>query len=445
MANGFVQMVRGEWPAARLLRGGAGGLGVQILHRAITLALGILFARMLGAEGYGIYAFAVAVMSVLMVAAEAGVPTLLLREVAASIEMRRWDLLRGVIRWGGQLVLTASLAVSISGLVLIWLIRDTLEINEVITLAVVLMTLPWVSQVKSLGHLLRGLQHIVAGQALELLMRPAIALLLVAIVFSIQPEWRSPQVAMMAQLIAAMLVLAAGTWMLQRRLPPAARFVKPTYRHREWLGGSMRLALMGGAAIVNAHADVLVLGWFREADEVGVYRVASQGSVLVAFGLQAVNAAIAPQFARLHAAGEHRELQRVVSLGAVASFAMALPVAMVFIIYGETILGWVFGPPFAAGHLPLTILTAAQLLNTLMGCAGFLLLMTGAERETARAVWWTTLLNILLNLALIPAFGAVGAAIATAVSLLACSILLAYLVASRLRINSTIFVRRAHS
>lgn len=443
MTNGFAQLVRGQWPAARLLRGGAGGLGVQILNRAFTLALGILFARTLGAEGFGIYAFAVAVMGVLMVAAEAGVPTLLLREVAANIETRRWDLLRGIIRWGRQLVLAASLAVALVALAVLWLIRDNLGSTEVLTIAVVLVTLPWVAQIKSLGHLLRGLQQIVAGQTLELLMRPALVLLVVSIVFSLQPQWRLPQVAMTAQLVAAMLVLGFGAWMVRRRLPPAAQDVEPSYENRAWLAGSMRLALMGGAAIVNAHADVLVLGWFREADEVGVYRVAAQGSILVAFGLQAVNAAIAPQFARLHAAGERLELQRVVFVGAVASFAAALPVAMVFIMYGETILAWVFGATFAAGHSALTILAAAHLLTTLMGSAGFLLLMTGAERQTARAVWWTTALNVLLNLALIPAFGAVGAATATAISLVVCNMLFAYLVATRLGINATLFVRRA--
>ncbi|MCK5230488.1 MAG: polysaccharide biosynthesis C-terminal domain-containing protein [Desulfobulbaceae bacterium] len=87
----------------------------------------------------------------------------------------------------------------------------------------------------------------------------------------------------------------------------------------------------------------------------------------------------------------------------------------------------------------MAILAAGQLINAAMGSMGFLLNMTGYERDVARTLLMTAGLNILLNLALIPTFGMAGAASATAVSLTLWSILLYRIVKRRIGINSTAF------
>jgi O-antigen/teichoic acid export membrane protein len=65
-------MVLGDSLRARFIRGGMGSAGVQALSLVLALALGIVLARALGAEGYGVYAYAFAIMSLLMVVAEVG-------------------------------------------------------------------------------------------------------------------------------------------------------------------------------------------------------------------------------------------------------------------------------------------------------------------------------------------------------------------------------------
>ena len=66
----------------------------------------------LGAPGCGIHAYAFAIMSLLMVLAEAGGPTLLMRELAASQGQGEWGL-RGALRRAGQLVLPAASGVHV--------------------------------------------------------------------------------------------------------------------------------------------------------------------------------------------------------------------------------------------------------------------------------------------------------------------------------------------
>ena len=105
---------------AQLIRGGLGTAGVQPSNRLLMLALGIVLALNLGPDGYGVYAYAFAIMSLLMVTAEAGVPTLLMREVAASLGRAEWGLLRGALHRGTQFVALAATTVSLIGLLVLW-------------------------------------------------------------------------------------------------------------------------------------------------------------------------------------------------------------------------------------------------------------------------------------------------------------------------------------
>ncbi|MFW6089999.1 MAG: oligosaccharide flippase family protein, partial [Gemmatimonadota bacterium] len=77
---------------------------LRVSSAAVSLVVSILLARMLGPEGYGIYAFAYAVIMLLALPAQAGLPTLLVREVARYEADERWGLLAGLLRRSNQLV-----------------------------------------------------------------------------------------------------------------------------------------------------------------------------------------------------------------------------------------------------------------------------------------------------------------------------------------------------
>lgn len=68
--------------------------------------------------------------------------------------------------------------------------------------------------------------------------------------------------------------------------------------------------------MVNDETDILILGVFRPAEEVGIYRFAVQAATLASFGLQAVNTVIAPRFASLYAMGEIDQLQQLATASA---------------------------------------------------------------------------------------------------------------------------------
>ncbi len=237
--------------------------------------------------------------------------------------------------------------------------------------------------------------------------------------------------------LAAFVAFVVGALILRASRPDALReTTKRTYEDKAWRRAVFPLAIMTGMQLVIQHTDILMLGLFRSAEQVGIYRVVIQGGILVVFGLQAVNMVVEPHFARLHRLGDMATLQRVATAGARASLVTALPVALAFVFFGEFILRGMFGSPFAAGHVALAIVAAGQLANAGAGSVGILLNMSGNERDTARGMAIGAISNVILNLVLIPPFGMNGAALATAASIVLWNGLLWYFAKRRLGIQT---------
>jgi O-antigen/teichoic acid export membrane protein len=244
---------------------------------------------------------------------------------------------------------------------------------------------------------------------------------------------------MQLQVVAATIAFVIGAWLLSRARPQELAGVTAEYCTRSWLASVFPLAATAGMQLINHHTDIVMLGLFRSAEEVGVYRVSVVGASLVIFGLQIINMVVAPHFARLYSIGERDQLQRVVTASARIALFTALPAVLVFLLFGETLLQVVFGVEFARAYVPLTILAVGQLVNAGAGSVGYLLNMTGHERDTTRGVAIAAGMNVVLNVVLIPAFGMAGAAMATTASLVIWNVILWRAVRTRLGINSMAF------
>lgn len=128
----------------------------------------------------------------------------------------------------------------------------------------------------------------------------------------------------------------------------------------------------------------------------------------------------------------------MVSLAAKGILGISLPVALGLVILGDWVLS-IFGPDFPEGYAALVILVAAQLVNALAGSVGFLMTMTGHERQAAFIMAVSVVVNLALNAVLIPRFGIEGAAVATAFTTVLWNALMFLFVHRQLRINSTAF------
>jgi O-antigen/teichoic acid export membrane protein len=442
----FANRLRGLWGGQGTLRqqlaqAAAGSAALALSSKLLMLLTSVLLARWMGVEGYGVYATAMALVLLLTVPTGLGLPTLVIRLLASYRVYQQWGLMRGLLVRGNQAVLGASLAMALIAAAAIWWLEDRLGLvyTAVYVLALVLIPLTALGAMRSAA--LRGLHHVILGQLPESLVMPALFLALVV-------GWRlalggsaalSPELAILARIVATAAAFGVGAALLLRRIPGAMRRAAPEYQPRAWARAALPLLFIAGINIVNMQTDILMLAALRGSASAGVYQAAVRGAELVAFALVIVNMAIQPSLARLHAAGDKARLQRLVTWSARGATAVALPLAAVMILWGKPIMAAVFGADFARGAIALAILSAAQLINAFTGPANSLLDMTGHQNDTLKAMMSGVLANVALNALLIPRWDIAGAAIATGTSLILWNVLLMVFVQRRLGMDATTF------
>ncbi len=420
-----------------LLRGASGSFGVTVSGMALVMGLQLLLARLLGTESYGVYAYSLSIISLLVLAARMGMDTAAVRFVSQYSAARDWGLLRGFLRWTHLRVLGAATALGMLLIAAVWLFRQSLPNALALTLFWGALLLPCLALLGLRKGALQGLRKVALGQLPEQVFRPALLGGFLGLFFWILG--RSPQAseAMALAALAALLATLAAGWMLRSHLPEAGREAAVDQRGGEWLRVSLPLWLVVGLRQILHQTDILLVGALLGTTEAGIYGVATRLAPLVALGLNAVNSIAAPLISELHAQGRRRELQTLVTQAAWAASLASLPLGLGLILFRHPVLS-LFGEDFRRAAPVVIILCLAQLVNAFTGPVGWLLNMTGHQKVNARILGWITGLNLLLNLPAILWLGLPGAALVTG-SLQAVKNLWTWLeVRRRLGVNSSI-------
>jgi O-antigen/teichoic acid export membrane protein len=436
---GLLRGARGKGLGGQLARGVAGSFAVTMAATGLRLAAAVVLARALGVEGLGIYVFAVSVMTLLAIPSEAGLPTLVVREVAAAQATGRWGLLRGMLRWSNGAVLLISAAVALLAGGALLLLGGGLDEPTRLTLQWALFLIPLASLGAVRGATLRGLRHVVLAQLPDGVIRPLVLIGLVAGAWLASGAMLRPEEAILYQVAAAAIGFAIGVGFLLRRVPEAARSAAPEYAGRAWLGSMGPLVLLAGIQVVNDQIDFVLLRILAGTEEVGLYRVAWNAAALVALPLGIVNAVVAPHIARLWAQGDKARLQRMLVSAARVVLVLSLPVALALGSFGRPILALAFGEEFTDAWGVLAVLAAGQLIHTASGSTGIVMNMTGHERTTMLAVGVAAAVHLGLSAALIPHWGAVGAAVGGAAALAAWNAILLAAIRRKLGVRVTAF------
>lgn len=113
---------------------------------------------------------------------------------------------------------------------------------------------------------------------------------------------------------------------------------------------------------------------------------------------------------------------------------MAMPIILILIIEGKYILKYFYGPEFTAGYVVVVILTIGQMIKAGAGLIGVILQMTGEHKVYMKVNIIFGILNIILNILLVPRYGMTGAAAATAFCLSMVDIISIFIIYKRMSI-----------
>ena len=169
--------------------------------------------------------------------------------------------------------------------------------------------------------------------------------------------------------------------------------------------------------IALTEIDTVMIGYFLGGSEVGIYAVAKQIIIKLPHLSVALSMGIMPIFAKLNEENKLQLKKKFFNLFKIVLVIYGMTsVAILFI--SPLLIPFIFGTEYTKSVLPLQILIVYLFCFSASIIMSSFLDYTGKAKKRAYNISFTMVLNILLNLTLIPKFGATGAALATSISYL---------------------------
>lgn len=413
----------------------SGTLGLKVLNVALMYINSLLLVKLASASGYGEYMYIMAWLQMLLIPASLGFEGLISRELAVYNTQQKWAQALGLLRFSNQLTLLCSLLLAVIAISGFWLYGNIDKTQSLAAFSIGMASLPLLTLSRLRSASLRAIQNVVTSELPDMLCRPGILFLSLGSVLVFTHSSISPLTVMSLSWIANFTVFLIGTLLLKNKLCLKIQTATPQQHHRLWLRSAMPMLLIGSMYVINGQTDSIMLGLLRDNTSVGIYAVANRGAGLISFVQIAFSLSLAPIFASLFAKGELSKLKKIVKDSCRTTFSLSLLLAAVLFLLSHWFL-LIFGPEFLVAQIPLVILIGGQLVNSFTGATAQLLMMTNNDRDTAIGVSISAVFNIFLNALLIPSYGIVGAAIATALSMVIWNIILVLFTYKRFKVLS---------
>jgi O-antigen/teichoic acid export membrane protein len=411
-----------------LIEKSANAFILKVIAAGIMFVLNVVLARELGAKGLGVYFLGVTIVTIAAVVGRFGLDNALLKFIASYSSKNEFAVVKGVYKQGVLMVLGVSISVS-TVLIIFghWFsisVFDNKELSSVIYILAVSI-IP-VALIAIHAESLKGLKRIPEAVSTQSLFVPFFALIGVLIFVDVYGLKGAVWSYFLANIFT--LILAVYFW---NKNIPKNNIVPDTETVNITRLTETCVPMFWGSLfqVVNLWFSTLALGALGTSEDVGVFNVAGRTAVLTSFVLIAVNSIAAPKFSALFEKGDSKGLELTAKHTAKLATIMASPFLLVFVFFPSWVMG-VFGDEFTGGALVLTIVAIGQFVNVSTGSVGYLLMMSGNEKAMRNNLFFCLVVNILLNLMLIPLMGVIGAAIATATVLILQNII-AFLIAWR--------------
>ena len=196
------------------------------------------------------------------------------------------------------------------------------------------------------------------------------------------------------------------------------RFARFGWRHIKSLSKfSMWVFLISSGMIVFSTADTIMIGYYLNNADVGVYRIVLQLTSLAAFTTTTLRLTLFPKVSRWSKTNETDLIEESLSRALTYSLILAVPIFVGGILLGDKMLYYFYGAEFAKGYNTMLVLFVVQIINVFQYLFTTYLIALDRPKKLFKIIVVAVAANVLLNVILIPVIGIIGAAVATLVTM----------------------------
>lgn len=184
-------------------------------------------------------------------------------------------------------------------------------------------------------------------------------------------------------------------------------------RKRELFAFSFPLMMSASMSMVMRNIDTFMIGYFLTSADVGVYNIGYQLANTILLPLSFFGFLYGPIASRLESDGQVDRMRKLLPLINKWGTMLVLPGIFLFLVYSSETIELLFGNGYTTAATSLQILTLGYVAHLINGKTGDTLEAGGYTRVILFSTFTSTIINVILNVLLIPKWGISGAAVAT--------------------------------
>lgn len=190
------------------------------------------------------------------------------------------------------------------------------------------------------------------------------------------------------------------------------KITKPKLKTREILKKSTPMMFGTMFLLLLNWTDILILGKLETEEKLGIYNAAFKVGYLTLFFVSSMNVVVTSKISYFFHQNMFVEMKKIINRTTQIIIILTLPFTCTLILFSEYILSF-FGEGIKEGSVSLIIIAIGGLFNAMTGNVDQILNMTGHQKTVRNVMFIGFIVNVVLNLILIPLYGINGAAISS--------------------------------
>jgi len=411
----------------RLVRGIAKGAGVvfagTILARILGYVIRAVIARFYGPEGYGFVSTALAFFTIASTIVLLGFGNSLPRQIAFYFKKSQTDKIKSLV-YSAYFISTilgtliGSAVYYFSEEIALQLFADANLIPFFRYFAAGIIFFAWIRLAASIFKAYKRMVWYILLQ--DVLRYSAILIAVISVILLNKPVHTLG----LSYLLAFIVVGLFGSIYAVRSTPiNMYSSDHPFSEIRTLFDFSWPLMIASIIYLFLYRVDTLMIGFFLDQTNVGIYNAAVPIGQLLTIVITSFTPFLLPVMTEYFASDDKKNLDTTFSISTKWIFLLTIPGFALLFFFPDFFLRVIFGSEFVVASPVLRIISLGFLLAAAVGPTGNLLIVMGKTKLHLFNNLIIIILNITLNILLIPAIGIGGAAIATAVSLASLNLL----------------------
>ncbi len=384
-----------------------------------------LIARYWTESEFGIFSIAFSILTICTVISTLGLKQGLSRNIALRRGKKDYDKIRVYI---SSSIVIGSI-VSITAGIIVFLLADFISFElfnspELATpLRIISIGIPFFTMIEIIISIFRGFDQVKETVYYEHIIISFTLFSLILLAIFLDQSFINVFYALVASYVITLILLVSYSIKKIKSI----KFIKikklfyPASKELVFFS----IPLLGTAILhqIITWTDTLMLGGIKTSADVGLYNVSHLLAKVISFPLGAILIIFIPVFSVLYAQDRFKEMKLNFKIITKWLCSLTLPLFIFFFLFPEDIITFLFGAEYVFASFALRILSIGFILNNFSGPCGVTLVTIGRSRFVMFATLLTAILNIILNIILIPVYGIIGAAFASVFSLISINII----------------------